>query len=130
MNYGNDQMAMHTMRNNTIYSFGKGINAGSGAQIIGNQFWLTDDVKAINTFGGATGVIVAHNMTNKTNSLSADSSTYVNQGNVTGVTADSFATVTMNLTNITSDAFSNVVLGDDFICNLTADSTTCNLLKE
>lgn len=110
-----------TMRNNTVYSFGKGINAGSGAQVIGNQFWLTEDVNAINTFGGTTNVIIAHNMTNKTNSLSADSATYVNQGNITNVTADCFASVTTNLTNITSDSFTSVVLGDDFICNLTAD---------
>lgn len=106
-------------RNNTVCSFGKGFNVASGAMIINNQFWLANSASAVNTYGGTSKCIIKNNMTNQNFTVAGTSNSYVSD-NLTDVTTDVFTTVTMTLTNITSNAFASAVLGDDFVCTLTA----------
>lgn len=106
-------------KNNIVASYGKGIDAGTGCQVIGNQFWLVSAGNAIRTWGGTVKCIVALNMTNQSFSL-ANSADAQYLGNISGATENVFTTATLNLTNITSDGITNPVLGDDYICKLTA----------
>lgn len=107
------------LRNNVIISYGKGMNCGTSCQVIGNQFWLALAASAINTWGGTTKCIIALNMTNQSFTVRGTTDSAVSS-NISGVPTNVFTTATLNLTNITSDGITNPVLGDDYICKLTA----------